>query len=54
LLARERIGWALVNAERASPALRAGLAATGATRTETLHGIELWRLPVDTAAEPSP
>jgi hypothetical protein len=54
LFARERIGWVLVNAERASPALRAGLAATGATRTETLHGIELWRLRVDTAAEPSP
>lgn len=54
LFARERIGWVLVNGERASPALRAGLAAVGATRTDALHGIELWRLAVATAVESRP
>lgn len=53
LLARERIRWVLVNANIANPALRAGLARSGAERTETLESIELWRqpmLPVDGAS----
>lgn len=45
LLARERIRWVLVNADTAHPALRAGLARSGAERTETLGNIELWRTP---------
>lgn len=45
LFARERIGWALVNRATASHALDAGLRHAGAQRIETLHEIELWRLP---------
>ncbi len=45
LLARERVRWALVNADTAHPALRAGLARSRAQRTETLGNIELWRVP---------
>ncbi len=45
LLARERIRWVLVNADIASPALRAGLARSGGERAETLQNIELWRTP---------
>ena len=45
LFARERIRWMLVNADTAHPALRAGLARSGAERTETLGNIELWRTP---------
>lgn len=53
LLARERIRWVLVNMDTAHPALRAGLARSGAERAETLGGIELWRirtLPTDGAS----
>ncbi len=45
LFARHRIRWALVTTERASPALRAALARTGATQARTLQAVELWRLP---------
>lgn len=45
LLARERIGWTLVNRAAASHALDAGLRHAGAQRVESLHGIELWRMP---------
>jgi hypothetical protein len=45
LLARERIAWLLVNAQTASPALRAGLARSGATRTDSIERIELWHIP---------
>ena len=44
LFARERIRWVLVNADTASPALRAGLVRTGATRDAMLEHIELWRM----------
>ncbi len=44
LLARERIRWALVNADIANPALQAGLARRGAVRIDTAGGIELWRV----------
>lgn len=54
LLERERIRWVLVNADTASPALRAALAAAGATRIEALGGIELWRLPTGTATGTQP
>ena len=51
LLARERIRWALVNADTAHPALRAGFARSGAERIgaeriETLGNIELWRIQI--------
>jgi hypothetical protein len=57
LFARERIRWALVTSERASPAVRAGLARAGATHARTLRNIELWRLPtpasrIDTEGAP--
>jgi hypothetical protein len=57
LFARERIRWALVTGERASPALRAGLVRVGATPARTSGNIELWRLPapgsrIDTEAAP--
>lgn len=45
LLARERIRWVLVNADIPDPALHAGLARSGAERTETSNNIELWRIP---------
>lgn len=45
LFANERIRWVLVTTERASPALRAGLARAGATHARTLRAVELWRLP---------
>ena len=45
LLAREHIRWVLVNADIADPALRAGLARSGAERMDTLGNIELWRAP---------
>lgn len=45
LLARDRIRWVLVNADTAHPALRAGLARSGAERTETSGNIQLWRAP---------
>lgn len=45
LFARERIRWTLVNRKTASHALDAGLRRAGAQRIETLHDIELWRLP---------
>ena len=48
LLARERIRWVLVNAEIATPALRAGLARDGAKRDAALETIELWRRPAAT------
>jgi hypothetical protein len=44
LLERERIRWALVTADRASPALRAGLAHADAALTAELRGQQLWRL----------
>lgn len=50
LSARERIGWFLVNRATASHALDAGLRRAGAQRIDTLHGIELWRLPTQEAA----
>jgi hypothetical protein len=49
LFASERIRWALVTTERASPALRAGLARVGATHAHTLRAVELWRLPAPAA-----
>jgi hypothetical protein len=49
LFARERIRWALVTTERASPALRAGLVRAGATHARTLRAVELWRLPAPAA-----
>jgi hypothetical protein len=49
LFARERIRWALVTTERATPALRAGLAQAGATHARTLRMVELWRLPAPAA-----
>lgn len=52
LLARERIGWALVNRPTASHALDAGLRRVGARRIDTLHDVELWQLP--RAAEVAP
>ena len=45
MLARERIRWVLVNADIPNPALRAGLARSGAQRVETSGDIELWRTP---------
>jgi hypothetical protein len=45
LFARERIRWALVTTERASPALRAGLVRARASHMRTLRAVELWRLP---------
>lgn len=45
LFARERIRWALVNADNAHPPLRAGLARSGAERMGTSGNIELWRVP---------
>lgn len=45
LFARERIGWALVNRATASHALDAGLQRVDAQRIDTLHEVELWRLP---------
>ena len=54
LLARERIGWLLVNAETASPALRAGLGRIGATRTDSVDRIELWRMPASSSADTGP
>lgn len=48
LFARERIGWALVNRATASHALDAGLRRAGAQRVETLHEVELWRMPAAT------
>ena len=45
LLAHERIGWVLVNRATASHALDAGLRRADAQRIDTLHEIELWRLP---------
>jgi hypothetical protein len=50
LFVRERIRWILVNAQTASPALRAGLARTGATRDAKLECIELWRRPMTAEA----
>lgn len=44
LFARHRIRWALVTTERASPALRAGLARASATQVRTLQAVALWRL----------
>lgn len=44
-LARERIAWLLVNAQTASPALRAGLVRIGAARMDSVDRIELWRVP---------
>lgn len=52
LLARERIGWTLVNRATASHALDAGLRRVGARRIDTLHEVELWQLP--RAAEGAP
>ena len=43
LFAHERIAWVLLNADTASPALRAGLARAGAKREAALESIELWR-----------
>lgn len=43
LFAREHIRWVLVNADTASPALRAGLAKTRAQRSANLAPMELWR-----------
>ncbi|MBN8213367.1 MAG: hypothetical protein J0M09_10645 [Xanthomonadales bacterium] len=48
LFARERIAWVLLNADTASPALRAGLARAGAKREAALDSIELWRRPAAT------
>jgi hypothetical protein len=48
LLARERIRWVLLNSDTATPALRAGLARTGAKRDTTLEQIELWHRPTAT------
>lgn len=45
LLAREDVGWALVNRKTASPAIDAGLRRAGARRVQVLHEIELWELP---------
>lgn len=45
LFARERIGWVLVNRATASHALDAGLRGADAQRIDTLHEVELWRLP---------
>lgn len=52
LLARERIGWALVHRTTASHALDAGLRRAGARRIDTLHEVELWRLPTATKGTP--
>ena len=54
LLVRERVAWLLVNAETASPALRAGLSRIGATRTDSVERIELWRVPVPSSADTTP
>lgn len=54
LLARERIAWLLVNAETASPALRAGLGHIGATRTDNVDRIELWHVPVSGSMDAKP
>lgn len=54
LLVRERIAWLLVNADTASPALRAGLDRIGATRTDSVERIELWRVPVSRPADAVP
>ncbi|MBP6748963.1 MAG: hypothetical protein KA144_04940, partial [Xanthomonadaceae bacterium] len=53
LFARHRIRWALVTTERASPALRAGLARAGATQARTLEAVELWRFAALHASETS-
>jgi hypothetical protein len=45
LFDRQRIRWVLVTTERASPALRAGLARAGAAHARTVRAVELWRLP---------
>lgn len=50
LFARERIRWVLVNAETASPALRAGLARSCTVHT-TLDQMELWRRPASPAGD---
>lgn len=52
LLSRERIGWVLVNRATASHAIDAGLHHADAQRIDTLHGIELWRLPPATKDAP--
>lgn len=44
LFDRERIRWALVTTDRASPALRAGLARADAAVVDELRGQQLWRL----------
>ncbi len=49
LFVRERIRWVLVTSERATPALRAGLARADATHARTLGAVELWRLPAASA-----
>lgn len=64
LFARERIRWTMLTASRASPALRAGLRASGARLDARIDDAELWRLPdadanasdghTDTADEASP
>jgi hypothetical protein len=51
LFAREDIRWVLVNAETASPALRAGLRAASAREVAREGAIVLWALP---AAERAP
>ncbi len=48
LFVRERIHWVLLNADTATPAMRAGLARAGAKRDATLESIELWRRPAAT------
>lgn len=54
LFSRERIGWMLVNRVMASHALDAGLRRAGAQRVDTLHDVELWRMPAATTAEHTP
>lgn len=44
LFEQERIRWALVTTDRASPALRAGLARADAAIAAELRGQQLWRL----------
>lgn len=45
LFVRERIHWVMLNADTATPAVRAGLARTGAKRVAMIESIELWRSP---------
>jgi hypothetical protein len=51
LFSRERIGWTLVHRATASHALDAGLRRAGAQRVESLHEIELWRMPPSTTKD---